>query len=326
MARVFWLCLAYLTPVQAQQPVIYGESILLVVVGVILFGLCTGLCAFAIRNRKDLAELLPAVFSSTRTVVEQPTEEDRIAFERAERRKRRKEELREAAEALEDEETRLEMGLPSTLEEGVQGRGVAPSSEGGESTNSLSLARGRKVGGPRRGSRTSDPGLRRERPSIALDPGEEGPVAPLVESAKHSRTKGRRHSIHGGGIGELEKLAQPKERDGTGSAPLKGGTHRAAPTSGPWRGTLSERGVARSSGYHLKFLADGRVLGTAADGQAQISGHFDPDNHRVVWSESHAWGTVKVTGHIFYKAHTPQITGAFKASDGGKGKLELSPE
>ncbi|CAJ1437526.1 unnamed protein product, partial [Effrenium voratum] len=142
MARVFWLCLAYLTPVQAQQPVIYGESILLVVVGVILFGLCTGLCAFAIRNRKDLAELLPAVFSSTRTVVEQPTEEDRIAFERAERRKRRKEELREAAEALEDEETRLEMGLPSTLEEGVQGRGVAPSSEGGESTNSLSLARG----------------------------------------------------------------------------------------------------------------------------------------------------------------------------------------
>ena len=44
-----------------------------------------------------------------------------------------------------------------------------------------------------------------------------------------------------------------------------------------------------------------------------------------MWTEAHPWGSVQVTGHVFYKAHVPQIEGTFVASDGGKGKLELSP-
>eukprot|EP00438_Fugacium_kawagutii_P036681 Skav200913 [mRNA] locus=scaffold2433:13451:18615:+ [translate_table: standard] len=113
-------------PVEGQSSnmeivILPDQIIIVVVIAVILLGMCCGILAVLWRNRSDVALLLPAWMSCRRTPkVEEATEADRIAFEKAELRKQKRE-LRQAAEALDEEEgggTYLDLPntLPSTLD------------------------------------------------------------------------------------------------------------------------------------------------------------------------------------------------------------------
>eukprot|EP00913_Durusdinium_trenchii_P023991 g22532.t1 len=127
-----------------------------------------------------------------------------------------------------------------------------------------------------------------------------------LPSVSSKDRKGRRHSVSGAApeLAQLATpLATPTGTPGASSMTMKA-FGRKMPTSGPWEGSVQERGSKRPSQYKLRFLPDQRVAGSTdgPDGTAQISGSFNPENHRVIWTESHPWGSVKVTGHVFYKA------------------------
>lgn len=321
------------------------QVLIIVVIGVIAFGACCGIFTVLWRNRRDLVMLMPEWMSFHRKKEEKVTEADRILFERAEQR-RQKRELREAAEADEEEGGGSYLDLPTNLP-GTLGTDKGPMEESRdtslplpssktsavtESGNSSRYARKphRKI------SRASDPGGR-PRPAQLEDavtasdplsrwkqrgvqPRDGGEEEELPSSSRGRNSRGRRHSV--GASPELLALASPAMSMGLGRS-----FGRAAPVSGPWEASIHERGSTRASQYKLRFLPDHRVAGSTegADGTAQISGSFNPDNHRVIWTEAHPWGSVKVTGHVFYKAHVAQISGTFVATDGGKGKMDLYP-
>jgi len=329
------------------------QVIIIVVIVVIIFGVCCGVVTVACRNRKDLLLMAPEWMSFRRgPKIEEATEEDRIIFERAERRKQKRE-LREAAAAdLEEGGGSGILDLPNTLpspgdekgdgQESLDTSLPQTSASGTDSAGSVRYARKHH----RKMSRSSDPGgdhsrrgraprpaalddavasdpLSRWKRSRERQPGEGTEEEDQPSSSKARAGRGRRHSVSGASP-ELLSLASPGVASmGVGSRTFG----RGMPTSGPWEANIHERGATRSGQYKLRFLPDHRVAGSTegADGTAQISGSFNPDNHRVIWTEAHPWGSVKVTGHVFYKAHVAQISANFVASDGGKGKLDLSP-
>mmetsp|Transcript_62606 Transcript_62606/g.146927 ORF Transcript_62606/g.146927 Transcript_62606/m.146927 type:complete len:358 (+) Transcript_62606:111-1184(+) len=347
----------------------HAEYTLLVVVGVILFGLCTGLCGFAWRNRHDFWLLLPALPDTfkLRVVgdhsVEQATEHDRIIFERAEKKRLKREGLREAAEADEGSDE----GPPTVGPHVEEGRragnrsrtGSKSSTAATDSQTSQAFARpkGRKSSrvsepGPGHGHHEGDmvvhsirgsslpPNARKTSRVSPLDIGDgadpldltdSSQMAALVANQRKHAERGRRHSVstttaadilgHGHGHGHLSSPSPTG-----GSLPLRG-FHRPPPPSGAWKGTLRENHQERTNKYDIRFLPDNQLTGSTEgrDGFGQISGTFDPSSKKITWVERHPWGTVKATGHVFYSHHIAQITGSFETSDGGKGKLELSP-
>jgi len=323
------------------------QVLIIVVIGVIAFGACCGIFAVLWRNRRDLLTLMPEWMSFHRKKEVKVTEADRIIFERAEQR-RQKRELREAAEADEEEGGGSYLDLPTSLPGTVTDKG----SEAQDSRDTSLPSRGSKTSAAtesgssaryarkqhRKISRASDPGdAARGRPRplddavTASDPlsrwkhrrehSDGGEEDELPSSSRGRNGRGRRHSV--GASPELLALASPA----MSSMGLGRSFGRAAPVSGPWEASIHERGSTRASQYKLRFLPDHRVAGSTegADGTAQISGSFNPDNHRVIWTEAHPWGSVQVTGHVFYKAHVAQISGTFVATDGGRGKMDLCP-
>eukprot|EP00435_Cladocopium_sp_Y103_P023898 s3971_g5.t2 len=301
------------------------QVLIIVVIGVIAFGACCGIFTVLWRNRRDLVILMPEWMSFHRKKEEKVTEADRILFERAEQR-RQKRELREAAEADEEEGGGSYLDLPTSLPGTVADKGSEaqdsrdtslplPSSKTSaatESGNSSRFARKQH----RKISRASDPGHaeQRGRPRPAQlddavaasdplsrwkhrgrEPRNDGGADEdeLPSSSRGRNGRGRRHSV--GASPELMALASPA---GMSSMGLGRSFGRAAPASGPWEASIHERGSTRASQYKLRFLPDHRVAGSTegADGTAQISGSFNPDNHRVIWTEAHPWGSVKVTG------------------------------
>lgn len=358
------LCLSLLVQEVLCQEVVNivilpDQIIIFVVIGVIFLGLCVGVGTCLWRNRRDIPMLLPE-WLMPGPKMEEASEADRIAFEKAEQR-RMKRELREAAQAdLEAGGGSGDLELPETLpghvadekNDGEDSRGTSLPLPGSKmsaaSAVTDSMTSSQMPRRKRKSSRNSEPGGRPPRPAPLEDVAaseplsrwkarkeylegtpqtpEEGENLPSVSSKDR---KGRRHSVSGAApeLAQLATpLATPTGTPGASSMTMKA-FGRKMPTSGPWEGSVQERGSKRPSQYKLRFLPDQRVAGSTdgPDGTAQISGSFNPENHRVIWTESHPWGSVKVTGHVFYKAHVAQISGTFTASDGGKGKLELSP-
>ncbi|CAE7375525.1 unnamed protein product [Symbiodinium natans] len=178
----------------AGENVVHNEYILLVVVGIILFGLCTGVCAFTWRNRRDLWLLIaiPLKLGPGHDDIEKATTADRIVYERAEQRRREREEreeaLREAADPGQGSDDEAPV-MPHQLEEGRRSRTGSKGSTTAGTDSRTSQAVGKHRG--RKSSRASDPGIARRhlhegdldsRPiSLTMPPGgrKMGRVSPL---------------------------------------------------------------------------------------------------------------------------------------------------
>mmetsp|Transcript_119498 Transcript_119498/g.283698 ORF Transcript_119498/g.283698 Transcript_119498/m.283698 type:complete len:362 (-) Transcript_119498:403-1488(-) len=358
----------------AGDGVFHNEYIILVVVGIILFGLCTGLCAFTWRNRQDLWLLIAIPLHldpAHKNPIEEATEQDRIIFERAEKKRREREEREEALREAADPDKGSDESPPSApahdLEDprshsrnraGSKGRSGRNGSKGSTAATDSSTSQAFVKHKGRKSSRASEPGVHRHdhegdsgSRSISVPAGarkmarvspltigdaedplnlsDASQIAALADNQRKHAERGRRHSISTTTGADLmrQQLHDHLQSPTGGSLPLRG-YHRPPPPSGAWKGTLMERTHQRTNKYDLRFLGDNELIGSTQgpDGFAAISGTFDPSSKRVTWVERHPWGTVEATGHVFYSHHVAQITGSFTASDGGKGKLQLSPD
>jgi len=163
-------------------------------------------------------------------------------------------------------------------------------------------------------------------PSASPEPVEKDRV--LARAGARSVSRGR---------GQDDVIARSRARSNSvgsshsgsshGSRPNSKGAPREAPSSGAWNGKVSEAGRERSGSYSLQFHADHKITGAIEGdhGISEITGSYNPDNQKIRWVEKHPWGSVQVSAQVSRAGSTPRIQGAFEASDGGKGKLDLCP-
>jgi hypothetical protein len=94
---------------------------------------------------------------------------------------------------------------------------------------------------------------------------------------------------------------------------------------GVWKGKLSEGKSSREAVYELSFYPNGLTVdGVGPDG-CTILGSAEQRRSmlNVTWTETHTWGTITVTGGASLDDFPVRLTGKFKASDGGGGKIDL---
>mmetsp|Transcript_37270 Transcript_37270/g.87471 ORF Transcript_37270/g.87471 Transcript_37270/m.87471 type:complete len:367 (+) Transcript_37270:22-1122(+) len=91
--------------------------------------------------------------------------------------------------------------------------------------------------------------------------------------------------------------------------------------SGTWDVEIREEGSkTRKEQRLLTFSDSGSITGTGNSGCVSLDGRATGLN--MEWLEVHPWGSMHVTAK--YKAKTKRLHGTFKASDGGKGKIDMS--
>lgn len=114
---------------------------------------------------------------------------------------------------------------------------------------------------------------------------------------------------------------------GAKALPLTGVANDSVP-SGVWKGQCIEGAAANTSvsgkantsrqvSVNLFFDKSGAIAGSGPEASS-ITGSLQ--GSKVNWTESYQWGTIAITAEM---VGCDAISGTFKASDGGKGKISL---
>lgn len=90
--------------------------------------------------------------------------------------------------------------------------------------------------------------------------------------------------------------------------------------SGTWDVEIREEGAkTRKEQRLLTFCDSGSITGTGSADCVSLDGNATGLN--MEWLEVYPWGSMHVTAK--YKVKTKRLHGTFKASDGGKGRIDM---